>query len=89
MSDLALELFGPDGLEYGHFADAYFRHGSDTVIYMHVGADDLDRLRREGSPGTLIITGHSPADSIGIDAYVQELRRRGLEVVTFSGVNTA
>jgi alkylation response protein AidB-like acyl-CoA dehydrogenase len=25
VSDLALELFGPDALEYGHFADAYFR----------------------------------------------------------------
>lgn len=70
-------------------ADAYLRHGSDTVIYMHIGADDLDHLHREATPGALIITGHSPADSIGIDAYVQELWRRGLEVVTFSGVNTA
>jgi alkylation response protein AidB-like acyl-CoA dehydrogenase len=25
VSDLALELYGPAGLEYGHFADAYFR----------------------------------------------------------------
>jgi alkylation response protein AidB-like acyl-CoA dehydrogenase len=25
VSELALEIFGPDALEYGHFADAYFR----------------------------------------------------------------
>ena len=25
VSDLALELFGPDALEYGHAGDAYFR----------------------------------------------------------------
>jgi len=55
---------------------------------MHVMPEDLERLRRKHSRGTLIITGHSAADSIGIDAYVEELRRRGLEVVTFSGVNT-
>ena len=25
MSDLALEIFGTDALEYGNFADAYYR----------------------------------------------------------------
>lgn len=69
-------------------AAAYLTHGADTVIYMHVQPEDLDRLRREGVRGNLIITGHAGADSIGVDAYVQELRRRGLEVVTFSGVDT-
>ena len=69
-------------------AEAYLSHGADTVIYMHVQPEDLERLRREDVRGNLIITGHAPADSIGIDAYVQELRRRGLEVVTFSGVDT-
>ena len=69
-------------------AEAYLTHGADTVIYMHIQPDDLERLRRERVPGNLIITGHGPADSIGVDAYVQELRRRGLEVETFSGVDT-
>lgn len=69
-------------------AEAYLTHGTDTVIYMHIQPEDRDRLRREGVRGNLIITGHAAADSIGIDAYVEELRRCGLEVVTFSGVDT-
>lgn len=77
------------GTNGGHaVASAYFAHGIDTVIYMHVAAEDLARLRHDGARGNLIITGHLPGDSIGIDAFVQELRRRGLEVVTFSGVDT-
>jgi putative NIF3 family GTP cyclohydrolase 1 type 2 len=69
-------------------AEAYLTHGVDTVIYMHIQPEDRERLRREGVRGNLIITGHAPADSIGVDAFVQALRRRGLEVETFSGVDT-
>jgi hypothetical protein len=69
-------------------AAAYFAHGVDTLVYMHVPPEDVERLRRENIRGTLVITGHQPGDSIGVDAYVQELRRRGLEVETFSGIDT-
>ena len=69
-------------------AAAYLRHAADTVVYMHVDPSDLDHLARENVPGALIITGHMPGDNVGIDAFVQELRRRGLQVETFSGVDT-
>jgi hypothetical protein len=69
-------------------AAAYLAHGIDTVIYMHIDAADLGRLRRSELCGNLIITGHVPGDGIGMDAFVCELRRRGLEVTTFSGVDT-
>jgi hypothetical protein len=69
-------------------ASAYLTHGVDTVVYMHVASEDLERLRQEGVPGSLIITGHMAGDSVGVDALVHELRRRGVEVVTFSGVRT-
>jgi hypothetical protein len=69
-------------------AEAYLTHGYDTVIYMHIQPEDRERLRREAVRGSVVITGHGPADSIGVDAFVQELRRRGLEVETFSGVDT-
>jgi putative NIF3 family GTP cyclohydrolase 1 type 2 len=77
------------GTNGGHaVASAYFNHGVDTVIYMHVAPEDLARLRDSGVRGNLIITGHMAGDSIGIDAFVGELRRRHLEVTTFSGVDT-
>ena len=77
------------GTNGGHaVAAAFFKHGIDTVVYMHLAPDDLNRLRESGLPGSLITTGHMAGDSIGIDAFVRELRRRGLEVTTFSGVDT-
>jgi hypothetical protein len=69
-------------------AAACFRNGIDTLVYMHVAPDDLQRMSDEKLPGALIITGHMAGDSIGVDALVQQLRRRGLEVETFSGVDT-
>jgi hypothetical protein len=69
-------------------ARAYFASGVDTVIYMHLAPEDLERLRQEGPAGALIITGHQPGDAIGLDAFVRALRQRGLEVATFSGVDT-
>lgn len=69
-------------------ASALFRHGVDTVLYMHIAYDDLKRLRESGLRGNLVILGHIAGDSIGIDAFVRTLRARGLQVDTFSGVTT-
>jgi hypothetical protein len=68
--------------------EAYLAYGANTVVYMHIQPEELARLERDQPEGALIITGHAPADSIGIDALVQALRQRGLEVETFSGVTT-
>jgi hypothetical protein len=69
-------------------ASAYLRHGVDTVVYMHIQRDDLQRLCDEETPGNIIITGHMPGDSVGLDAFVRMLRARDVEVTTFSGVDT-
>ena len=62
-------------------AKAYFDHGIDTVIYLHIDYDELRRLR-ENSRGNLIVLGHIAGDSIGINMFLRELRNNGLEVVT-------
>jgi hypothetical protein len=69
-------------------ASACLRNGVDTLVYMHVGPEDLQRMSEERFPGALIVTGHMAGDSVGVDALVMALRRRGLEVETFSGVDT-
>lgn len=66
-------------------ADAYFRHGIGSVVYIHVNPADAERLAGEGR-GNLIVTGHIASDLIGINRYVAELERRGVEVVRFSGL---
>jgi hypothetical protein len=66
-------------------ASAYLRHGADTVICIHFPVDDAARIRTERL-GNLVVAGHIVSDSAGITPYVQELRRRGLEVTCMSGV---
>lgn len=61
-------------------AQAYFAHGVDTVIYLHLAPEDAERLRSAGS-GTVIVLGHVAGDRIGIQRYLAELETRGLEIV--------
>jgi hypothetical protein len=53
--------------------------------YIHIDYGDLQRPRAEGR-GNLIVTGHLAGDSLGFTPFIAELRRRGLQVTTFSGV---
>ncbi|TMJ05885.1 MAG: hypothetical protein E6H01_02440 [Bacillati bacterium ANGP1] len=62
-----------------------FAHGIDLVVYIHIDFGELQRLRAEGR-GNLIVTGHLAGDSLGFTPFLRELRERGLEVTTFSGV---
>ena len=62
-------------------ANALFENGVDTVVYIHLFSEEQgDRLREERK-GSLILTGHYGSDSLGINPFVDDLERRGLEVV--------
>lgn len=62
-------------------ADALFESGTDTVVYIHFFSEEqADRLRKE-KKGNLILTGHYGSDSLGINPLVDELERRGMEIV--------
>ncbi len=69
-------------------ARAYFTHGIDTLVYIHVSPADLRRLREDsGLRGkNLIVTGHIASDSLGINPYVQRLRQEGLEATCVGGI---
>ncbi len=68
-------------------ARAYFDHGVDTVVYIHITAGDLSRLQ-EHEKGQLIVTGHLIGDAVGIAPYIEALRRRALIVDVLSDVLT-
>ncbi len=68
-----------------HVARAYFEHGVDTVVYIHIAPEDLKRLRADDR-GQLIVTGHVVGDAFGIGPYIDALRQRGLEVDVLSQV---
>ncbi len=68
-------------------ARAYFDHGVDTVLVIHFSASDTARLQTEyGGRKTLLVTGHLAGDSIGINPFIDALRKRGLEVTPTSGI---
>jgi DNA-binding protein len=62
-------------------ARTYFDHGIRTVVYIHVGPVDLERLKAD-SVGNLIVTGHVASDSVGINPFIEELEKRGIRVTT-------
>ena len=65
----------------------YFAAGVDTILAMHIGETDLQQLRGVATETqTLIVTGHMPTDSIGINVLIRALEERGVEVVRTSGV---
>jgi len=65
----------------------YYEHGIDTILAMHLDDRDLRELELLQRPGAnLIITGHMPSDSIGVNRVIDALEQKGLEVIAGSGV---
>jgi putative NIF3 family GTP cyclohydrolase 1 type 2 len=60
-------------------AKTYFKHGIGTVVYIHISAGDLERLKADGI-GNLVVTGHIASDSIGINPLIRELKAKGVSV---------
>ncbi|HEX9899991.1 MAG TPA: hypothetical protein VGC81_12250 [Candidatus Methylomirabilis sp.] len=67
---------------------AYFEAGVGTVLMMHFPEADLKEAREQRLAGNLVITGHMASDSIGINVYLDELERRGLDVIRAGGLVT-
>jgi hypothetical protein len=65
-------------------ASAYFRHGVDTLAYIHLDPADLAPLRAAGT-GQLLVTGHIASDAVGLNPYVARLEELGVAVVRISG----
>ena len=58
-----------------------FRHGINTVVYIHCSETAARRLREEFPEKNLVVTGHIASDSLGINPFLTELEKRGLEVI--------
>jgi putative NIF3 family GTP cyclohydrolase 1 type 2 len=67
-------------------ANTYFKHGIGTVVYIHIGIGDLEKLRAE-QDGNLIVSGHIASDSVGINPFIRELKRKGVSVSTIGIVS--
>lgn len=65
----------------------YYEHGIDTILAMHIDERDLRELEQLQRPtANLVITGHIPSDSIGMNRVIDALEKQGIEVIAGSGV---
>jgi hypothetical protein len=65
----------------------YYEHGYDTILAMHIDERDLRELEQLQRPGAnLVITGHMPSDSIGMNRVINAIEQQGVEVLAGSGV---
>lgn len=62
-------------------AKAYFEHGVDTVIYLHVDYGDLTKMREDKLKGNLVVLGHLAGDSLGLNVLADRLEETGVECV--------
>lgn len=60
-------------------AKTYFKHGTNTLLYIHISATDYEKLKAD-CIGNLIITGHIASDSVGINPLIRELETRTISV---------
>jgi hypothetical protein len=80
-------IFSHGALTNGGFelAEAYYRHGVDTVVYIHISPADLTRINSLEN-GQLIITGHLVSDSVGINPFLDKLVEKGCEITPIGGL---
>ena len=65
----------------------YYEHGIDTILAMHIDDRDLRELEHDQRPNAnLVITGHMPSDSVGMNRVLGAIEKRGVEVIAGSGV---
>ena len=65
----------------------YYEHGINTILAMHIEDRDLRELEQAQRPdANLVITGHMPSDSIGMNRVLDAVEESGVEVIAGSGV---
>lgn len=69
----------PDGIK------AYFDVGIGTIVMMHISEGVLKAVKERGF-GNIVVGGHMRSDSVGINIFIGELEKRGIEVIPMGGV---
>ena len=62
-------------------ARTYYENNISTVIYLHIDYNELIKLKKDPKCKNLIILGHLPGDSIGMNGICKELEKRDIVLV--------
>jgi putative NIF3 family GTP cyclohydrolase 1 type 2 len=64
---------------------AYFEAGVGTIVAMHA-PEDVIKATKEQNIGNIVVAGHMPSDSIGLNKLIEALQDKALEVTKISGI---
>lgn len=71
----------------GGSEDAYAKlatAGVGTMVVMHIG--EKHRKEAEKNHVNVVIAGHMASDSLGLNLFLDELARRGIEIMPCAGL---
>ncbi len=64
---------------------AYFEAGVGTIVAMHAPEDVIKEVK-EQNIGNIVVAGHMPSDSIGLNEIIKAWEEIGLKVTKMSGI---
>ena len=64
--------------------EAFETAGVGTYICMHIKEDHIELAKKHHI--NVIVAGHMPSDSMGMNLLYKELEKENLEIVRFSGL---
>jgi len=64
---------------------AYFEAGVGTIVAMHAPEDVIKEVRQQNI-GNIVVAGHMPSDSIGLNEIIKAWEEKGMEVTKMSGI---
>jgi len=65
----------------------YFEAGVGTLVLMHIPEKDAKEVK-EQSIGNIIVAGHMPSDSVGLNKIAEKWAEHGIETTMMSGIVT-
>jgi len=64
--------------------EAFESAGIGTLVCMHIKEDHIDIAKKHHI--NVVVAGHMPSDSLGMNLMYGELEKDGLDIVRFSGL---
>lgn len=64
---------------------AYFAAGIGTLVVMHIPENVIKAVKKQNI-GNVIVAGHMASDSLGLNIFIKELEKRGIEIIRLAGV---
>lgn len=70
----------PSNKLYEHFS----RIGISTLVSMHIREASMEKAKEQGM--NIVVAGHMSSDSLGMNLFLDELEKRGIEIVPCGGL---